>query len=83
MAKRHKRPQQRCPFCGAATTAVFEEPTTRKLAGFWYEKHKRPTGVMFGAGKPCGRSGQGLSMGSWPDWALALNEASIKKLGGG
>jgi hypothetical protein len=37
MAKRHKKPQQWCPFCGAVTTAVLEEPTSRKLAGFWYE----------------------------------------------
>jgi|1185.fasta_scaffold00446_5 hypothetical protein len=83
MAKRHKKPGQTCPFCGETTTAVFEEPTSRKLAGFWYEKHKRRADAMFGPGKPCARSGQGLGMASWPAWALTLNEASIKKLRGG
>jgi hypothetical protein len=82
MAKRHKKPQQWCPFCGAVTTAVLEEPTSRKLAGFWYEKHRRPADATYGPGKPCARSGQGLGMAAWPAWALALNEVLIKKLGG-
>ena len=82
MAKRVKRTGQTCPFCGATVTAVFEEPTTKAQAAFWYERHDADRDAEWADRRApvCSRSGQKLGYPAWPTWVQEAHEKALTAL---